>query len=149
MVQSDILQNTLSFRLGQAYFAYKNLLDAKLKKHELGRVLPGGTSALWIYILANAGCTPTAAVNDLGLSKSTVSSQVDQLEARGLVERRPSSVDGRSVLLHPTSKSKAYTDEVAKLANEVESLICAELDDPSKSNLVTNLAIVAQSANRG
>lgn len=112
MVQDKHLQQGLGFRLTQAYFAYRSILDRKLKAASFGKVVPSGCVALWFYVLGHDGCTPTEVVRELGLSKSTVSSQIDQLESKGLLERRPSDTDGRSVLLFATDKSKGYKAEV-------------------------------------
>ena len=111
----------MSFRLTQAYFAYRNLLEKKLKSASFGRLVPTGCISLWFYVMGHDGCTPTEVVRELGLSKSTVSSQIDQLESKGLLERRPSDSDGRSVLLHVTDKSKAYKDEVNEFIADIDN----------------------------
>lgn len=50
------------------------------------------------------GSTPTALARRAGLQRTNVSAAVTSLEGKGMVERRGSS-DGRSVGLHPTTRS--------------------------------------------
>ncbi|MFJ8921405.1 DNA-binding transcriptional regulator, MarR family [Streptomyces sp. LamerLS-316] len=58
--------------------------------------------------LVAAGPMPPAAVADqLRLARSTVSNLVRDLVDDGLIERRPSPVDGRSVFLAPTAHGRA------------------------------------------
>ncbi len=130
MVQETQQHAGLGFRLTQAYFAYRSLLDKKLKASSFGGVVPSGCVALWFYVLGHDGCTPTEVVRQLGLSKSTVSSQIDQLEGKGLLERRPSDTDGRSVLLYLTDKSRGYKAEVDQFVKELDAeLLAVQGDD--------------------
>ena len=121
MTADKSMHTGLSFRLTQAYFAYRGLLEKKIKSTSFGKLVPNGCVSLWFYVMSHDGCTPTEVVRELGLSKSTVSSQIDQLEGKGLMERRPSNSDGRSVLLHVTDKSRAFSGEVESFVSMIDA----------------------------
>jgi MarR family transcriptional regulator, lower aerobic nicotinate degradation pathway regulator len=60
----------------------------------------------------------------LGLDKSSVSGLVDRAERRGLVQRTPSTVDRRSVLVSLTGEGRALATEVAaQFAADVDAML--------------------------
>lgn len=78
----------------------------------------GGVTAQQYQALLAIGCGPESlAMKDLAeqlLLKSHAAVQmVNRLAAQGLVERRPSPLDGRSVLLQLTAKGGGLLDRLA------------------------------------
>lgn len=126
MVQENIALNGLSFRLTQAYFAYRGLLEKNIKSTSFGPKVPNGCVSLWFFVLSHDGCTPTQIVRELGLSKSTVSSQIDQLEQKGLLVRKPSDSDGRSVLVYLTETSKSFLPEAARFIESIDATLAQD-----------------------
>jgi DNA-binding MarR family transcriptional regulator len=61
-------------------------------------------------ILRDRTLTMAELANYLGLERSTVSGLVDRAESRGLVERRPSALDGRSIELRLSEAGHALAD---------------------------------------
>lgn len=145
MMKSGTLSTSISFRISQAFFAQKSLYDYWLKRTDYGKILPSGTSSLWIYILFNDGCTPSDVVKHLGISKSTISSQVDQLEAKGLIKRKPSESDGRSVLLYATQISKSYFLEVESGIKQIDDQLMSTLASDDRENATRLLTEIVNS----
>lgn len=77
-------------------------------------------------------------VQALGMSKSTISSQVDSLEAKGLVKRVPSVEDGRSVYLVATEKSEPYREQVRTVIEGIDRKMAQNLS-VEESNSVLHL----------
>lgn len=130
MVQEPLNQTVgLSLRITQSYFAYRSVLEKKVRDTSFHKFVPNGCLSLWFYVIGHDGCTPTEAVRELGLSKSTVSSQIDQLETKGMLERRPSDSDGRSVLLYLTDKSKGFKEEAEQFAAGIDAEMAAAVGE--------------------
>lgn len=105
-------------------------------------------------LVASGPLAPGQLAAELRLSRPTVSNLVRELVASGLVERTPSAVDGRSVLLTPTSRARKQletfglgrTRAVALaldgLSAEDRQLLMAAL--PALSRLLDVLAVMTE-----
>jgi DNA-binding MarR family transcriptional regulator len=86
--------------------------------------LPHDETYLICHLHAHAPCAVSGLKRDLGLRRSTLSSMLDRLEARGLVRRLPNPDDGRSVMVEPTRTGRALGRRVARalagLEREIE-----------------------------
>ncbi|MGC3992868.1 MAG: MarR family winged helix-turn-helix transcriptional regulator [Propionicimonas sp.] len=79
--------------------------------------------------LAQAGeLTPGALAEELRLARPTVSNLVRDMVAGGLVERRRSSVDGRSAILVPTPRAVGILDRFATARVDLVASILARLE---------------------
>lgn len=77
------------------------------------------------------GLTPGALLAEMMVTSGTMTNRLDQLEAQGLVERRPNPADGRGVIVRLTARGlalvdAAVTDHVARQAALVAALDPAE-----------------------
>ncbi|MGC3992839.1 MAG: MarR family transcriptional regulator [Propionicimonas sp.] len=70
----------------------------------LPALTPSQALALRRVISAETGITPTELASDMELSRPGVSELIGKLEENGLVSRRRSEVDGRSMILTPTER---------------------------------------------
>jgi MarR family transcriptional regulator, lower aerobic nicotinate degradation pathway regulator len=94
-------------------------------------------------------------INDLakllGLDKSSVSGLVDRAERRGVVQRTPSPVDRRSVLVTLTKEGRALASEVsARFGADIDAML--DVLTPSDRAALTSLlgrVLVAHAADRG
>ena len=68
--------------------------------------LPEAQVAVLRTLVAAGGLTPGQLAVELGLARPTISNIVTELAQQGLVERRPSLGDGRSVRLLPTTRAR-------------------------------------------
>ncbi len=57
-------------------------------------------------VLARPGLMPRELASELNLSRSTITRFLDSLEARGFLQRRMDSKDGRETLVYPSDKSR-------------------------------------------
>jgi len=75
--------------------------------------------------------TPTDLYEDLMLSSGAMTSRLDRLERSGLIERRPSPVDRRSIQVQLTPAGLALIDKVLPLhvANEQQALAVLSLKE--------------------
>jgi DNA-binding MarR family transcriptional regulator len=77
--------------------------------------------------------SPATVADSLRLARPTISNLVTDLVYDGLVERRPSQFDGRSVLLAPTDHGRAVLESfregrVRMLASALEAVPAEDLD---------------------
>ncbi|MBP2329410.1 DNA-binding MarR family transcriptional regulator [Kibdelosporangium banguiense] len=121
----------------------------------------GGLSALTeahatlLRVLIVGGpLSPAQVAAKLRLARPTVSNLVRELTAGGLIERQPSAVDGRSVLLAPTQRARTQLDTFSRGRSMVLACALGEIaaDDrdrlaaalPSLSRLLERLETVAE-----
>ena len=75
----------------------------------------------------------------LGLTSGTVSVRLGRLEAKGVVTRRPSSDDGRGVLVTLTAAGAVLFDQVAPRHLANEGVLLSALTDPEREQLAALL----------
>ncbi len=81
----------------------------------------------------------------LGLFPSRLVGMLDELEQRGLVERRNSPRDRRSYALHLTSAGHEILEQVGHIGRAHQESLCAALDEPEQAQLADFLRrIVAE-----
>jgi DNA-binding MarR family transcriptional regulator len=100
-------------------------------------------SVLLRYIASGDGLSQQALADVLGLARSRMVVLIDDLELRGLVERRPSPSDRRAYALHLTSQGRKLLGRVIDVASDHEEEFCAPLDPGERAHLVTLLQRLA------
>ena len=111
--------------------------DAALRAHDLKH---------WEYdvlsVLRRQGepfeLPATDIANAAMLTSGAMTTRIDGLESRGLVRRRSSGSDRRSVLVALTSKGKSLVDEAIQTRLDDANEVLAELT-PSNRRLLTDL----------
>ncbi len=68
---------------------------------------------------------------------------VDELEHRGLIERRDSAEDRRVYALYLTGQGRTTLDEIGRVAHEHDGALCAAIDDEERKLLVDLLRRIA------
>ncbi len=81
---------------------------------------------------------------ELGVVPSRVVTLIDNLDHKGLVERRRSATDRRNHELHLTPKAQQLMGQVWQIATAHEGDICAGLDDTEYEHLATLLNRIAE-----
>ena len=71
-----------------------------------------------LYVWGAKYRKPGALADFLGISASGMTTLVDRLEARGLVERAPDPTDGRARLINPTKKGVRLADSGLRIQLE-------------------------------
>lgn len=79
----------------------------RLGERRLGLdLLPMSELEVLVHVIDHPGATVTAVARDLGLQSSNVSTTVQHLVSKGLMERQTDPTDGRRTLLRPTARAQ-------------------------------------------
>ena len=82
----------------------------------------------------------------LGLTKSTVSRLVDQLERRGWVSRRPGDGDARQRLVSLTTEGEKVAADIARRRADRMARLLDHVPESDRSALLTALATLVEAA---
>ena len=96
-------------------------------------------------LAANEGQSQQALSNALGIHRSAIVALVDDLERRGLAERRRDPADRRAYTLYLTPTGRQRITELDQVAEEDEAELLAALDAAERSTLISLLQRVSES----
>ena len=82
--------------------------------------LPGTEGHMLTYLVPYGPCPVSELVRVFGVKHSTMTSILDRLEKRGLVERNANPTDRRSFLVGLTRKGQSAAAKVNELVAEIE-----------------------------
>ena len=105
-------------------------------------IRPAQYSVLTV-IDANPGLTQMSLAHALGIERARLVHLLDALEARGLVERRPSASDRRSHALHLTADGRGALVRIKALALEHEDKLARRVGRKNRKELLRLLAVFA------
>lgn len=94
------------------------------------------------YISRNEGIRQVALADMLEVQPITLVHHIDQLAAKGLVERRPDPADRRAYQLYLTHAATPYLVEMNKLAGEIQAKMLCGLSEQQVAMLSSGLSIV-------
>jgi DNA-binding MarR family transcriptional regulator len=94
-------------------------------------------------IQATEGISQQALGAELGVAPSRLVALIDDLERRGLVERRDQPSDRRSNALYLTSNGRDVLKRIAQVAREHQQALCAALSDNEREQLAQLLKRIA------
>jgi len=83
------------------------------------------------------------------LDKTTMVATVDDLEARGLAERRPSATDRRARVITVTDKGRAAAEEGQRIVDRVHADALDGLSAGARSAFVEALSLLADNKEAG
>jgi MarR family transcriptional regulator, transcriptional regulator for hemolysin len=83
------------------------------------------------------------------LDKTTMVATVDDLEARGLAERRPSATDRRARIIAVTDKGRAAAEEGQQIVDRVHADALGPLSAADRTSFVEVLARLAEEKGAG
>ncbi len=83
------------------------------------------------------------------LDKTTMVATVDDLEERGLAERRPSATDRRARIIAVTDKGRAAAEEGQRIVDRVHADALGGLTSADRSSFVETLARLAGNKEAG
>lgn len=98
--------------------------------------LTPGQFGVITLIGANPGLTQSALSRAVGIERSTMVAVIDTLQARGLVERRPSPIDRRSYALMLTVAGIALLEKLTPLVRAHERNVARRLSVADKDKLI-------------
>jgi len=89
------------------------------------------------------GLSQRALAERMGMLPSRLVALVDELEAKGLVERRQDRDDRRTHALHLTEAGAKVAQTISTVGMEVDADVCASLSAEEKAQLTSLLARIA------
>jgi DNA-binding MarR family transcriptional regulator len=89
------------------------------------------------------GLSQQALAERLGMFPSRLVGLIDELERRGLVERRNSPADRRSYALFLTGAGREVMERIDDVSREHQASICGALDDVERAQLAGFLRRIA------
>jgi DNA-binding MarR family transcriptional regulator len=87
---------------------------------------------------------PSVIAERMMVTRPTITGVLDSLEARGLLERRPAAVDGRSREVSLTEAGRAAADRLVPLLHEFEHALMSALTDRQLDELLASVAVLQQ-----
>jgi DNA-binding MarR family transcriptional regulator len=97
------------------------------------------------HLAANESRSQQALSSALGIHRSAVVALVDDLEHRGLAERRRDPDDRRAYTLYLTSQGRELLAELQHVAEEDEAELLTALDASERTQLISLLQRLAES----
>jgi DNA-binding MarR family transcriptional regulator len=97
------------------------------------------------HLAASEGRSQQALSIALGIHRSAVVALVDDLEHRGLAERRRDPVDRRAYTLYLTPRGREVLADLERVAEEHEAELLTDLEASERSQLISLLRRVAES----
>lgn len=79
----------------------------------------------------------------LGIHPSRLVAILDELESRGLLERRPNAEDRRQYALHLTAKGRETFTKIGQISHQHEDALCASLTEDEREKLAKLLQKIA------
>ncbi len=128
-----------AFLLAQVGARAAALFGTRLQELEL---VPAHAGALRA-IAGNAGISQHALASLLGLVPSRLVSLLDELEKRGLVERRDHPDDRRVYAVHLTEKGSRAMADIGRVARAHDDAVCASLSQKERELLWSLLSRIA------
>jgi len=86
-------------------------------------------------IASDPGVSQQALAGHLGVMPSRMVALVDDLETKGIIERRRSTEDRRNYALHLTERGHQVLGELSRVAAEHEESLCAALSKEERVQL--------------
>ena len=131
-VDYDILPELVGYHLRRAQSV---VFDDFLRTMAAQRIAPGQFGVL-VVIAANPGLSQSALARAVGVERSTMVEVIDRLQARGLVERRPSAADRRSYALGLSAAGRRLLTRLKPMVRRHERRVAKRLDAAEKATLI-------------
>lgn len=126
----------LSDSVGPAIRLLRNILSSRIVSAFEPFGLRSGTFSTMALIAANPGCSQTEIARQIGTDKSIVVAIVDDLERKGLAERRRSTEDRRRNALTLTEEGRRVMTELGRIGRKIEEPIRSALSEREVAQLI-------------
>ena len=130
---------------GAAYLLSQVGAHSSRRWHE--RLEPLGLDPRAVLVLRHVGAeqgrTQASLAASLGVPPSRIVGIIDELERRGLVERRANPSDRRAHALRLTRRGREVLEEVMAVSKAHEADICAGVSEEDRRQLIKLLSIIA------
>jgi DNA-binding MarR family transcriptional regulator len=95
-------------------------------------------------VSSSGGISQQALANRLDIFPSRLVALVDDLEGRGLLERRSNAEDRRTYALQLTDKGRKTLESIGRVAREHDEALCAALTAAERERLAALLLRIAE-----
>lgn len=116
-----------------------NTIDRFLRAHRRDYMEPLGLKGiharLFMRICGHPGQSQEQIAKRMGFDKSTIARQMELLEDKGFVERRPSETDKRVLCVFPTQKMLEFQPGLKKAMDDWDEELLQELTPEEKAQL--------------
>lgn len=124
--------NTTVMSLVHTADAFVAMLDGALRPMRLSR---SARQALAVLDGAGGPLSPTTIAERLIVTTASITSLLDTLEGRGLVERRPDPQDRRRLLVTITPEGRTIVDRFLPQVVALQTAVMANLSEPERQQL--------------
>lgn len=131
------IRNHLAFQVHLTWRAVRKALLAEVDKGE--QTVSRGSYSIPILIGLNPGITPKQLAMALHLDASKVAFFLQDLDKKGLIERRRSQTDRRSIELHLTEAGETFAREAREASVRLEDPFQGVLSKEEKDTLIALL----------
>jgi DNA-binding MarR family transcriptional regulator len=131
-VDYDLLPGLVGYHLRRAQAA---VFDDFLRTMAAFDVTPGQFGVLTL-IGANPGLSQSALARAVGIERSTMVAVIDRLQARSLVQRRPSTADRRSYALTLSAAGWRLLARLKPIVRDHDTRIARNLNDDERATLI-------------
>ncbi len=100
-----------------------------------------------LFLEKNRGVSSIELAEAVGLKRAATSGLVDRMEAKGLIERRPSETDKRSLALSLTEKGQTILMETKPMLKQANAGLLAGFSDEEQNMIARALKTVEAKAN--
>ena len=129
------------FQIGDLFRLMKASFEA-----EEGPEVTRAQAKLLISVWRNPGISQQALAQRLDITTMSVCRQVDALEARGMMERRPSATDRRVKCLYVTDKTTPIISTVMDHVHEISEMFLAPLTSDERTHFLSLLDRIVDTA---
>jgi DNA-binding MarR family transcriptional regulator len=116
---------------------------SKFAEHLAELKLVPAHAGIFRILAARPAITQQALATTLGTLPSRLVALIDELESRGLLERRPHETDRRSYALHLTEAGKSTLQAIGRIAREHQQTLLSGLSAEEQAQLAALLQRVA------
>jgi len=132
----------LSFYLGRCYYAYLDVLQAKLAETGLDEHLRPGMGNILFALFEHDGRSIGEISSRLGIAPSTMTGVVREAIRLGVVRTLPDPDDGRSKRLWLEPKARALEPRCRKLSRELNAILRGDMSAAETQRLRRQLALM-------
>jgi DNA-binding MarR family transcriptional regulator len=118
------------------------LAEIERRRREIADLSASAFQALAILDGAGEPLAGHDIAERLLVSSASMTSLLDTLERRGLVERRPHPVDRRKILIHLTDDAGGIVDRMLPAVHAASAEACAHLSEDDREQLIGMLTVV-------
>lgn len=129
-----------------------NAIDRWLIRHRREYMEPQGLKGiharLIMAICRTPGCSQDQLAKQMGFDKSTIGRQLELMEDKGFVERKPSPTDKRVLCVFPTEQMLAFQPGLSAAMEEWNEFLLSELTPDEKEKLADIMTKIRQTIHK-